>query len=38
MNEESLPVWPATGFVVSKLGEMRFGVAWAHHVGLEAEL
>jgi hypothetical protein len=39
LNDESLPVWPATGLFVSKLGEMHFSVAWAiHHVGLEAEL
>jgi hypothetical protein len=38
MNDESLPVWPATGLFLSKLGEMRFSVAWAHNVGLEAEL
>jgi hypothetical protein len=28
----------SNGLVLSKLGEMRFSVAWAHHVGLEAEL
>ncbi|WP_394891629.1 hypothetical protein ACG873_10340 [Mesorhizobium sp. AaZ16] len=39
MNDESLPVWPATGLFLSKLGEMRFSVAWAiYHVGREAEL